>query len=37
MVILSTELMNLERLKAGYRPCDITVENCLAYYEVLSQ
>lgn len=28
-------LMNLELLKAGYSPCIITVENRLAYYEVL--
>ena len=30
-------LMNLELLKAGYPPCVITVENCLAYYEALDQ
>ena len=30
-------LMNLELLKAGYPPCVITVENRLAYYEVLDQ
>lgn len=29
--------MNLELLKAGYPPCVITVENCLADYEVLDQ
>ncbi|OUY05868.1 Fic family protein [Acinetobacter populi] len=30
-------LMNLELMKAGYPPCVITVENRLAYYEVLDQ
>lgn len=29
--------MNLELMKAGYPPCVITVENCLAYYEALDQ
>jgi hypothetical protein len=24
-------------MKAGYPPCVITVENCLAYYEALDQ
>lgn len=31
------KLMNLELLKADYPPCVITVENRLAYYEVLDQ
>lgn len=29
--------MNFELLNSGYRPCVITVENRLAYYEALDQ
>ena len=29
--------MNLERMKAGYPPCVITIENRSAYYEALYQ